>query len=958
MMRLKANSRQLITIAIAAAADPCLVARSRLLGKTCKNASGIIASSFLILALSAHPLFAEKNAGTSSIPESSFAPLKADLAMLTNPKESSSTRRRACKSVILRAQALLEARPEAPNRYQALSLILKAQWHLLAITNSQRYRDAIFKTCESLAEAPDSYSTCRFEAELLLSNRDLSAKDAGMAERARALADLVKRYRDTPAELESLIAGIRIAPQLGAYDLKDKLVKDMCERFAANATAISLRRTLIAASMDIVFSGTFERLDGTPIVFPHDRLGHAYLAVFWSKDSELAMAKLKQLKEQQAEAPEVFEIYSFNLDELPDAGQSIIKKVGLKCSVLRLPGGISSETFRTYALEHPTALRVNHFGRAIMPPNLLVYAKDEFAEFALPRMKTWRAISGYAGYDRYLSQIQSLLIGDFLVADVHSEPAVQQGGVEGELLKAIRACFLPVPFRYRMSKAEALANYRRAAELSSKAIATYPEASDLWQVRNYRLIALLGMASLDGSSSSFQEAIKEARITAALALPEGAGIVARFCLAKEALRQGSQSAKDVVTAFIAESGGEKASLSAYSAACVLAIHADSLELYQQYRTRILNADTYARELVPFVAFLCDRFHQYYLFRGTRLFYVPSGAYRWKERRYMVDNGLTTSTLPLPPLQLKTLDGKTVSLPDIHSETMTLLAFVELPADGGNELSSAFIAPGSHGGLLSKAYSLLRWKNNNGLKCITVFLSDDVGRVKAIRDKYSLPGLLAVLPGGLNNPVVKQLGILSADRNVNTFLIRRNGSIAWSRHGIPYTNAGSFPFVTAIGLCVHIQRCDSEAGYRALEKKEYKKALQLFTGNYLLDEGEDGGPGLSRESLGFRNQSDSSWWISQYHGRAVANLGLGNHEAALADVETAIAQHQKRYCHDPDKPCSIMVHLLTTKARALDGLGRKSEARSVRSRAAVKSTECCGVYEEFENRLTILAKEIN
>ena len=143
----------------------------------------------------------------------------------------------------------------------------------------------------------------------------------------------------------------------------------------------------------------------------------------------------------------------------------------------------------------------------------------------------------------------------------------------------------------------------------------------------------------------------------------------------------------------------------------------------------------------------------------------------------------------------------------------------------------------------------------------------------------------------------------------------------------------------------------------MEKKEYKKALQLFTGNYLLDEGEDGGPGLSRESLGFRNQSDSSWWISQYHGRAVANLGLGNHEAALADVETAIAQHQKRYCHDPDKPCSIMVHLLTTKARARDGLGRKSEARSVRGRAAVKSTECCRVYEEFEDRLAILAKEI-
>jgi len=930
-----------------------------------------------------------------------LAPLQAELTALNASKQSSTSKRRACKGVIRDAQALIESQPEAANRFPVLALILKAQQRLLGMDNNQRNRDAFFKTCAALAKAPGAYSAYRLNAEMMLSERDLSARDADAEERTKVLTEMVQRYRNTPGEVESLMAAIRVATKLGAYELKEQLVKDLSERFAGSPTAIAYRRKLIGASrMDIVFTGTFEGFNGTSISFPFDRLGYPYLAIFWSKDAPMALEKLKQLKEQQEQAPDAFEIYSFNLDQLPDGGNSIIKSVGLKCTVLRLPGGRQSETFLTYALHDPAALRVNQFGHAIVPPSQSVHFKnqeeakkfahstvyDEFAYQAAGRMIDLNQ------YDRHLSQIQSLLIGDLLVAGgewpsfAKATAGKQVANGEGtgtasplaSELKAIQECFVAPPLRYRLTGSDALAHYKRANELCIKAITTHPKASDLWKVRNYRMIALMGMASISGSQDYFQEAIKEARTTVAVNLPEEAGVVARFCLAKEALRDGSESARDIVNAFITHCGGEKAGLKACSAACVLAIHADSRELYQQYRSKILKSPNQTQALASFSSFLCNRYHQYYLFKGNPNYYLYSREYRFTERRYMIDDGLAPMMQPLPPLQLKTLDGKTVSLPNKKSDVLTLLLFVEPPANGSNELASEIYAPAvptikkkknpQPSGLLASANALDGQNINNGLQCITIFLSDDVARVKAIRDKYSLSSLITVLPGGLKNPIVNQLGILSADRNVNSFLVRRDGTIAWSKNGLPYQMSGLLSYISTIGWNVQINVCDSEAGYRALKEKDYKKALHLFSGTYLKKGGVDDST-LTAALLQARSESDSKWKSSRFHGSALAHIGLKDYEAALVDIDHAISWHLRRnqFNHDPEKPCSTMTYMQTTRSKILDGLGRSSEAREARNKAALKPTDYPTYYsrirgfnkpyEAFENRLSIVAKEI-
>lgn len=47
---------------------------------------------------------------------------------------------------------------QAPNRFSALAIILHSQKRLLALEASDRNREALFRTCSELAEAPDDYA--------------------------------------------------------------------------------------------------------------------------------------------------------------------------------------------------------------------------------------------------------------------------------------------------------------------------------------------------------------------------------------------------------------------------------------------------------------------------------------------------------------------------------------------------------------------------------------------------------------------------------------------------------------------------------------------------------------------------------------------------------------------------------------------------------------------------------
>ena len=91
---------------------------------------------------------------------------------------------------------------------------------------------------------------------------------------------------------------------------------------------------------------------------------------------------------------------------------------------------------------------------------------------------------------------------------------------------------------------------------------------------------------------------------------------------------------------------------------------------------------------------------------------------------------------------------------------------------------------------------------------------------------------------------------------------------------------------------------------------------------------------------------------------LASAGLKDFEAALADIDTAIAAHRTEFDHGADKPCATMMCLRRTRAGILARLGREQEARAAReAAAAAPSAYPVTAYELFHRRLDQLSAHL-
>ena len=340
------------------------------------------------------------------------------------------------------------------------------------------------------------------------------------------------------------------------------------------------------------------------------------------------------------------------------------------------------------------------------------------------------------------------------------------------------------------------------------------------------------------------------------------------------------------------------------------------------------------------SFLSDRYHQYYILRGSS-YDSLGGRYRDSEEIHMID--LTKKTIPktLPAIELKTLDGKTLNLPDTQSDTMTILLFVEPQASGNNNLPITIYSPTPvrtkkvrwpllSGGIIVAAHEHAKNHINNQIKVIIAFLCDDIERVKAIQKKYSIPNVVTMVPGGLKNPLVNKLGILSADKYANIFLLRRNNTIEWQKNGLHYQNSKFRWYFRRCKLAFeyHIHACDYEIGLKALKNKEYKKAQQLFSGPFDIKIKER----FSRSALAQKTSHNS-------YGLAKAMIGMNDHESALNHLDIAITKHEKSNNCFTGKPCPTIITLFKSKSEILFKLGRDKEAKTVKMNASVEPAEC-------------------
>jgi tetratricopeptide (TPR) repeat protein len=726
--------------------------------------------------------------------------------------------------------------------------------------------------------------------------------------------------------------GALIAQKLDAPELEDAIHYALDENFSDDAEVIEFRRRYLRISrLDVTFKGTFERADGVTLRFPADAAGHLSLHIFWSANKPATDAYLNQIAEALKSRPEPIDVFSYNLDNLPDAGRSQLREKGLDWHAMKLPGGRNHQAYRTYAQGDPVAVLVNEYGLAVVRPEI-VHGR----QFALDPARISES--------RYIAQLQSVFIGDFLIAAL---PA-------SEAHRAIDACFVAPPYRYRLTPEQAVANYRKAAKLCREAMDQQPNRTDLWQWRDRRLIALLGIWNLAHDPDALAEAVEQATAALAKDLPPEAQVVPRFCLAKDQLRRGEGDPAAVVADFVKQAGSEDASARALAAACVLALDAKSRDLHETYRTTFLERHGSDPKFYAFTSFLRDRYHRYRLLKANH------SRRERSTRGYIVSHGGEPTREPFPAITLKTLDGGTLELPRVDHDKMTLLLFVEPPADEQADFPARLDRKGNPTKddairkLVGFADHLAAQHVNQSLEVVVAFVCDDAKRAAELMKRNAWAGRAAIVPGGLSNPIVQQLGILSADKLPNVFVLRRDGTVAWWASGLEYKGEFGFPFALQLGMKVHIEASEVEYGYKALTSGDYEKAARIFAGPFKPE-----------------RPDRFSWRAPRHHGRAVALMGLNDWPAAAEAIDIAIDAHKLRHYRGRGprditkwrehvagftvkQPCNVLAQLWATKAQILVKLGRAQEAEQFRTQSQQPvEADRPDVYSAFHEKLSQL-----
>lgn len=851
--------------------------------------SSVLASGILGVALTGFsvPRVAAAEASDKAIAEFDQA--------LREAKESSSEARQrlAVKRVIRDAEALLASREDSPARFHVLEFLFRARQQLISLDDDAEHRKALLATCRELVKAPDELADLRLEADLLLSQAEIAKQGASAEARAKALRPFVERYIDTPAGAKVLRMAMLMALELGDNNLVNDLQDMMAERFAGDLEMISFQRDQLGGQVfGAPFVGTFERSDGKTTHFPMDALGRPLLLLFWSeKDGgkQVVAGLAKSALEMKEQLNGRLEIISFNLDDLPDAGEAIVRGHGVNWQVLRLPGGREHPVYKAYVRQDPRYLTISPTGYAALIMAGTTRPKEQTGgEPDYGRMLGSSLARPWTD-PRYIAQLSALTAGDFLVFDPEGgiDPARppewkaiakgdaqllprSEASVPVETLQGIQDCFIAPPRRYRLTPSETIANYSKAVDLCRKAIAAHPTAPDLWIVRNRLMVALLGLWKVNGNLAHLDEAIAEAKTAIAAGYPPGCDVTARFCIARGELRNPEAISTVVLDRFLQENGGENASGTVFAVAALLALDVGDRRHFEGYRSILLDRHIESPMMWTFTSFLLDRHHAYWLFQ------VPFTAGWTFGRRegYFMTRGESEEPRRMLRAEFQTLDGTSVRIPKDLDSSWTVIVFAKhgpwhRKADDG--------LPPSPESLTKQLADFVATRPSGDVKVFVSMLDGDAEAIqKGFEGKEPSCPVLTV-PNGMGNPLVHRLGILSEDNQLNTVAIDKDGHIAVMVSGLVEGGRGAATTVANV-----IASEDEKAVAAMLERGDVQAAKDRIL---LL------APIFDPEAVDERGRKlrPPQYNIAHLRARARVFMALGELDQALADAEEVVAR---------------------------------------------------------------------
>lgn len=825
-------------------------------------------------------------------------------AYTSSKTESSAARKRlAVKRLLRDAGELVAANVTAPNRFEILGLMSRAQKELLDADNSAENREAFLQTCKLLLAAPNEYASLRFDADLLLSQSEMVRKGADTRDRAQALMDLVGRYRGTEIETKAIKVAIAMALELGDNLVIDDLMNLISERFSGDLDMLAYQREKLGGQViGAWFTGTFERSDGTVMRFPMDAMGKSTILCFWSKEGD-ALKELEALaatvKELQAEGYGRTMIVSFNLDELPDAGASILKEIGVDWPALKLPGGRENPYYKIYANRNPAYKIFANLNPAYVPLSVSAQAALLMAgstrnnapvKTDVTVMPDFKRLVGLSltrewATPRYTSQLVSFINGEFLVIDPEGPldpsrpPEIKSLGSNAKpltrteafmpeaTLHAIQDCFVMSPIRFRTPNTELKAKFEKAEALCAKAIQDHPQAPDLWIVRNRRIVALMALWKFENDLALFNRAAAEAKALIESKPPAGTDVIARFCLARLALRSPDVKPKQIITDFLLASGGDKAPGPALAVASILALEIGDRTLHEELRRKILDHHNEDPMMWTVVSYLVDPNNRYWLYQ------VPFSA-GWSYGRryeYFLSKGDPEDCKRTFSAEFKNLDGSSFQVPKDTSGKWTVIYFRSIGNQDPANITRSLV------GDTRSLNTFVEARGLGDVQAFYAFLDDDAQKIGGLikpSDKGVLPVTCPILmvPNGLKNPIVQKLGIESEDEVANVLVMRPDGSIAAMR-------SGKFANIQKI-----INWHDESLVNAALEKGDIEEAKRLV---FQFAPAE---PPVSTDPKK-KNIKPAPPSTEHLRARARVYLAMKEYDKALADAEEVLSRQK-------------------------------------------------------------------
>ncbi|MDG1672141.1 MAG: hypothetical protein P8H96_14830, partial [Akkermansiaceae bacterium] len=263
------------------------------------------------------------------------------------------------------------------------------------------------------------------------------------------------------------------------------------------------------------------------------------------------------------------------------------------------------------------------------------------------------------------------------------------------------------------------------------------------------------------------------------------------------------------------------------------------------------------------SFLLDRYLRYWLYHPP---YTAGWTYGRRQGHFLAI-GTPEEAQRKFETELKTLNGETVKIPESSDGKWTVISFV--PTAAGN-------------GYLKRYAAFVSARPFQDTKLIVAVLDDDAESAdKLLKEKAAelekrrqqpdtFPTLL--VPGGLQNPIVRQLGMVTDEEKPknNILMIRPDGSIAVAMSGL----AMSAQKGSVIQNVIEFH--DEELVDKALAKGDLDEAKRLAFAHAPVEQ--------VRPEDAPRNWKPKVLTVPHLRSRAKVYLAMGELKAAQADIQ--------------------------------------------------------------------------